>query len=98
MFCGKCIYPVTKKFRFYNLSHDTAHHRNKKEKELNNNDAPAGNLASSTGDIAKVDESDSGNLSFTGVWLSHVAYDAILLMKLLSPFQYLMIQRLKGMM
>ena len=66
------------------MSHDTARHQDKKEKEPND-DAPAGNLASSTDDIAEDDESDSDNLSFTGVWLSQVIDDTSIHENIVSP-------------
>ena len=42
------------------------YHQDKNEKELNN-DAPAVNPSSSNDDIIEDEESDSDNLSFTGV-------------------------------
>ena len=44
----------------------------KTHKKEPNDDTPAGNLASSTDDIAEDAKSGSENLSFTGVWLSQV--------------------------
>ena len=67
----KCICQATKKLGYYNLIHDSARRQYKKEKEPDN-DAPVGNLASSTDDIPEDEKIDSDNVSFTGIWLSQV--------------------------
>lgn len=58
---------VPKKVEFYTLSHDTVHHQDDKEVQLNDEGiAPSSNLASAD-DVVSDDDIESDNLSFTGV-------------------------------